>query len=665
VTKLGEQLRRHARDSHHQHAVYATDRWWTYGELVRCADDMRHELALSPGDVVAVLAERGIAPVLAICAAALASAVPATIDPNDRTLATRTLAGLRPAVAIGAGDAFGPSCDVLVCSGATARIARRAVPHAWEPVRRPGIAHIIFTSGTTSEAKGVVWSTSRAEFDWALREPPPLHRAAPGAIAVPLSAAFGLQDLLRSLYHGLATVLLDAPFRVGVEQARALAVNRLKLTPTHVSMLLATAAELPAVRAVVIGAAPIAPEQIDALAQRLPDARIGRSYGLTEAGAGTAVWRDHHPGKMHTVGRPIAMRAVSIRDRDGNVLPPRTWGEVVIDVPVWDRGDGYLEASPELDRRFHNARLWTGDRGLLDARGFLVLGPRVAEIIKVGGRSASAPRIEQALSGFGAVSELAVVGVADRTLGEAPCVVFVPGSDSDPAALARAAQGAVREDEVPRWFLPRPDLPRTASGKARRGVLAREASAWTETFAEAIAWGHRVYPAFFIEDDVAVVDGGLEPEFHDRDAIEPGGRALLLMERDAGRLLAVGCVRAAPAAEMRTARFVLGPFAVARRPARIAPGLVDVFASELMRLARLLPGTPAVIEYAFAGRALAFHAAGFVAVPGHPGWLCRAADPTSSGRDQGHGILVDAAREARAFAAWAQRVARAGAGRSR
>jgi acyl-CoA synthetase (AMP-forming)/AMP-acid ligase II len=651
VSHLGHQLRMHAQASPDHHAVYTNERWWTYGELVQHAEQLARTLALGPGDVVAVLADRGIAPVIAICASALADAVPATIDPSDGALATRTLARLRPAVAITSDPAFATTCDVIACAGSSVQITRRTEAPAWEPVRRAdGIAHIMFTSGTTSEAKGVVWSESRAGFDWAIRPAPPLQRAAPGAIAVPLSAAFGLQDLLRSLYHGLATVLLDPPFLAGVEQARTLAVNRIKLTPTHVSLLLASASELPAVKAVVIGAAPITAEQIEALASRVPNARIGRSYGLTEAGAGTAVWRDRSPRKMHTVGRPIAMRAISIRDREGNVLPQRTWGEVVIEMPVWDRCDGYLDAPPELDRRFRNARLWTGDRGLLDGRGFLVLGPRASEIIKVGGRSASAPRIEQALSDLGAVTELAVVGVSERVLGQAPCAVFVPRAGSDPAALVRGARTALRDDEAPRWFLPRSELPRNANGKVRRGVLAREAAAWTQAFPETVVLGNRMFPAYTLEEDVAVVDSVLEPEFHDPDAIDPHARVVLLASRTARRLLAVGCVRAAP-----RSRFVLGPISVARGPGRIATGLVDVFAGELMRLARLLPGSPAAIEYAFPTRGEAFLAAGFAALTGHEGWLYRRADPNDA-YAPADDVLVEATRASERFVAWVQQI---------
>jgi hypothetical protein len=140
-----------------------------------------------------------------------------------------------------------------------------------------------------------------------------------------------------------------------------------------------------------------------------------------------------------------------------------------------------------------------------------------------------------------------------------------------------------------------------------------------------------------------VVDGGPDPELSEPGVIDPGSRVLALVGRGGRRMLALGTVRASPAA-----RFVLGPIAVTRGP-RIAVGLLDVFAGELIRLARLLPGTPAPTEYAFAARALAFEAAGFTAVAGEPGWLRR-------GPDVADAVGAETRREAAAFTAWAERV---------
>jgi hypothetical protein len=79
-----------------------------------------------------------------------------------------------------------------------------------------------------------------------------------------------------------------------------------------------------------------------------------------------------------------------------------------------------------------------------------------------------------------------------------------------------------------------------------------------------------------------------------------------------------------------------------------------MFAGELMRLARLLPGSPAVVEYASSTRGDAFLAAGFAAVTGHDGWLYRHPDPNTA--HPGDDVLLDATRASQRFVAWAQQI---------
>jgi acyl-CoA synthetase (AMP-forming)/AMP-acid ligase II len=602
--RLGRRLARHATGHGEARAVYVGDRWWTYRELVDAAEAQARALAVGAGDVVAVVMARGIEPVVAVCACALVGAVPAMIDPADAELAARCVTRLKPAAVVGAAD------------GAI----------TWQPVARPGLALVIFTSGSTADGKAVAWSEVRLAHDWTSTPPTPLQRAGPGGVAVPLSSALGIQDVIRNLWHGLATVLLAVPFRVGLEQARGLGVNRLRLTPTHVDVLLASDVALPAVKSVAVASAPIKRAKLRALADRLPGARVGRSYGLSESGAATAVWMDKTPGRMHTVGRPVAFRRVTVRDADGNLVPPRTWGEVVIDMPVWDAaaGDGYLDAAEPLAARFRNGTLWTGDRGKLDGRGFLVLGARHAEILKVGGRSVGARRIEEALRAGGELDGLAVVGVPEPALGEVPCAVYVPGDGVRVAEAAATAATRVRADEVPRWWLPRVGLPRAGNGKLRRGVLAGECARWTSAFDRTVAEGARMYAAYWVDGRCAVVDGGVAPWFAGDGASgwAAAGRLVALVLRKQMRVLAVGYLQAGVGG-VKECRVVLGPFAARSDDGEVAGELVDVFGGELLRLAAVLPGPKPTSTYVRAERTGGYAQAGFAAR--EAGWWGRGA----------------------------------------
>ena len=595
MSRLGDRLRRHAREAGDSSAIHTGGRWWSYRELVSAAEALR--LGAGPGDVVAIAIDRGIEGVMAVAAAALAGAIPAMIDPGDRELAARMLARLCPAVVLAApGDEELPGARVVDRD----RIALATAP-TWEPVRRAaGAAHILFTSGSTADGKAVVWSELRAGHDWMISRPPRAARERPSAIAVPLCSSLGYHELVRSLYHGTSVALLDAPFAAALEEARSLGVERMKLTPTHIELLLATAEELPGLRQVAVASAPIAADRLRALAARLPGARISRSYGLTECGPATMVWLHRRPGKLHTVGRPVWFRRVTVRDERGRMLPPGRTGEVVVELPVWNRAvDGYLDAPPELARRFRNGALWTGDRGSIDRHGFLVLGARNAEILKVGGRSVGALRIEEAIAALPEVAEAAVVGVPDRLLGEVPCAVYVPAGR--PLRWPGAAE--LRDDELPRWFLARRELPRGPSGKIRRGQLAQEAARWTGRFDMAVVPEHRPYPAY-AHGEHMIVDGAWIGE---AAGIDPVARIITLAERAPLRPVALAIVQAG-----EKARFIVGPIAV--DPDRE----LGSFAAELVDLAGRLPGPPAEILCALPAEPRPY--AEVVRAAAQPGW---------------------------------------------
>lgn len=659
MSRLGDRLRLHAREAGDAPAVYAGERWWSYRELAAAAAGLA--LDAGPGDVVAIAIDRGIEAVLAVVAAALAGAIPAVIDPHDRELAARTLARLRPAAVLVA-----PGHDALPGARVVEPAVRLAVATAagWEPLRRAeAIAHVIFTSGSTANGKGVVWSELRAGFDWLINRPRPVARARPAGIVAPLSSALGYHELVHALYHAMSVVLLDAPFPAAIAQARDLGVDRWKLTPTHVELLLATAEELPELRVVVVGSAPIAPDRLRALAARVPTARVCRSYGLTESGAATTVWLHQRPGKLHTVGRPVGFRRVTVRDEAGRMLPPGRTGEVVIELPMWDAVDGYLDAPPELAARFDNGALWTGDRGAIDEHGFLVLGPRDAEILKVGGRSVGAPRIEESLARLDGIAEVAVVGVPDRILGEVPCAVFVPAPGCDARRLTEAAGGAalveVRPDELPRWFLARRDLPRGASGKVRRGRLAHEAAQWTQSFPRQVTPELRPYPAFDLEHGVAVVDG-CPSSWIGEAVLDPAARIIAMVARRPARPLALAVVQAGAAGASTAVRFIVGPVAVELARGRVTDDLLDVFAGELIVLAGLLPGSDPEMICALSPEPRGgFASAGFAAVGGAADWLMRREGGASSIDVPPATVLAAVASLSAELATWAQRCANA------
>jgi fatty-acyl-CoA synthase len=151
---------------------------------------------------------------------------------------------------------------------------------------------------------------------------------------------------------------------------------------------------------------------------------------------------------------------------DGGTILPRD-GEAVGEVEVrgpWVTGSYYKDDDPE---KFRDGWLRTGDVGSIDPRGFIRLTDRAKDVIKSGGEWISSMELENLLMAHPNVAEAAVIGVADEKWGERPlaAVVLRPGAAVSAADL-REFLGAT----VPRWQLPErwsfiTEVPKTSVGK--------------------------------------------------------------------------------------------------------------------------------------------------------------------------------------------------------
>ncbi|MGD0720315.1 MAG: long-chain fatty acid--CoA ligase, partial [Roseiarcus sp.] len=117
----------------------------------------------------------------------------------------------------------------------------------------------------------------------------------------------------------------------------------------------------------------------------------------------------------------------------------------------------------------------TGDVGVIDPDGFVVLTDRTKDLIKSGGEWISSIAIENIAIGHPDVLEAAAIAVPDAKWGERPLLIVVPrpGAAPDPAALR-----AYYEGKVPHWSIPdrvvvAAALPHGATGKILKTELRR------------------------------------------------------------------------------------------------------------------------------------------------------------------------------------------------
>ena len=245
----------------------------------------------------------------------------------------------------------------------------------------------------------------------------------------------------------------------------------------------ANTVDLSSIRFVICGGSAVPRSLIERYEERF-GVKIYQGWGMTEtsplaavahAPKGTPVEQDME--WRSKTGRIVAGVELRITDDDGKDVPwdGESVGEIEIRGP-WITASYYLDDTPE---KFHDGWLRTGDVGSIDPHGFIQISDRAKDVIKSGGEWISSVEVENTLMGHPDVLEAAVIGVPDEKWSERPlaCVVVKEGSAVTPEELRTFLQ-----DKIARWWLPErwtiiTEIPKTSVGKFDKKVLrARNAA---------------------------------------------------------------------------------------------------------------------------------------------------------------------------------------------
>ena len=213
------------------------------------------------------------------------------------------------------------------------------------------------------------------------------------------------------------------------------------------------------------------------LREALPHARLFVMYGQTEATARLA-WLpperlDDKPG---SAGRAIDGVRIEVRDDAGQALPLGSVGE------IWAQGAnvmaGYWRDPAASAVVLRDGWLRTGDMGRMDEEGFLFLSGRRSDMIKTGAHRVHPLDVEEAIAELDGVSEVAVVGIDDATLGQAIKAVVVRSAQAslDADAVKAHCRARLAGYKIPKQVEFVTNLPKTASGKVRRALLIEPAA---------------------------------------------------------------------------------------------------------------------------------------------------------------------------------------------
>lgn len=372
--------------------------------------------------------------------------------------------------------------------------------HSGLPAQAPGpggrvpgtgsnVCHIMYTSGTTGTAKGVMLT----------------HTAVVSQSAQKV-AMFGYDETTRylsaaPLFHvaGLSATLSVAmaggtqifPASTGPADLRKAAVvgavTDLVLVPTLLYGLVAGEEHQPPldrVKSVVVGGGTPSPALVGAARRALPLARFSLTFACTEASSTIAVHPFAEPGGTRepvplrqadgsvVVGRASLLVEVAILPSRGGqpTTEPKAAGEIVARGPTMM--SGYLGRPQESQRALEGGWLHTGDSGYLDEAGMLHFFGRLTDMLKTGGENVLATEVEAVLLDHPGVADAAVVGVEDDRLGQRIVAVVVLRRGAPRGAPALEEIRAFCRTKLPGFKTPKnvleyspAPLPKTASGK--------------------------------------------------------------------------------------------------------------------------------------------------------------------------------------------------------
>lgn len=341
-------------------------------------------------------------------------------------------------------------------------------------------AAMCYTSGTTGDPKGVVYS-HRSVY---------LH-----SMACTMGDSLGITTVDRvmpvvPMFHANAWGLPYAALLVGadlvlpdrfmkpaelvglIERARTTVTAAV---PTIWSDVLghirAKAGDLSSVRLMLGGGAPV-PVSLQQEMAEVTGVLMLQAWGMTETSPTALVgWPPVPESDPHfwsfraKQGRLLSSVEARIVGDDGQVQPRdgTSVGELEVRGPYVTAGYHRVDKPDVL----HDGWLRTGDVGTIDELGFVGLTDRAKDIIKSGGEWISSVELESAVVSHPAVREAAVIGIPDDRWQERPLamVAFHPGTDATIGELREHLSGLVAKWQIPDSWAFVEAVPKTSVGK--------------------------------------------------------------------------------------------------------------------------------------------------------------------------------------------------------
>jgi fatty-acyl-CoA synthase len=336
---------------------------------------------------------------------------------------------------------------------------------------------ILYTSGTTGFPKGAVLSNRKTFFN-ALNANI-FYRLTPEDIFLvsrPLFHSGGLLvDSTPALYKG-ATVIYKRRFSPEeyLETVEKYHVTIMETSATFLNFMLNECDlgtyQLASLKSYYTGGERISTTLLKGYHER--DIPLSQIFGMTETSIVT--WLSTHDAvrKRGSVGKPVLHGEVRIVNHEMEPVKPGETGEVVVGGPIlmtgyWNRTE--VTRKVVRDGWFH-----TGDLATIDDEGFMYIVDREKDMFISGGENVYPAEIERLLLTNPKIMDVAVYGVPDQKWGEVgKASIIVKDKDMSSSEVLEFLRARIGKFKIPKYIEFVDDLPRTATGKIQKYLLAQ------------------------------------------------------------------------------------------------------------------------------------------------------------------------------------------------
>jgi fatty-acyl-CoA synthase len=499
---IGDVVRLNAKRYPDKKALIMDDRFLTYGQINRQVNQLAHGLisrGIASGDKVAVLALNCLEYPIIVYAIAKTGAVTVPVNFRYKRDELVYLINNSEPKLLFYGPEFSDLVEEarlgferpveLVGIGNSAESGYRKIKELMEgqSESEPTVSvdpaapfAVMYTSGTTGFPKGTISShAAYLEVFKGMAYEGDLKFEDVSLVCIPLFHNGGLNGMLQPAFMvGASVVIMSKGFDpdLVLDTVQRHRITTTMWVPTQLTMLVnhpnIARWDLSSLTKIYYGSSTITPATLEASLDVFKSAGFYQWYGQVETGMVSVLRPEDHKNRSQSTGREMFNADLKIVDPEGGQVGVGQTGEIVsAQMPLGMIG--YYKMDEENTAVIRNGWIYTGDIALLEDGGYFTIVDRVKDVIISGAENIYPREIENVISRYAGVFEVAVFGIPDEIYGEAVCAAVVPkaGQQLRELEIIEYCASRISSYKKPKKVIFLEELPKNANGKVTKNVL--------------------------------------------------------------------------------------------------------------------------------------------------------------------------------------------------